>query len=98
MTLLPTAHVDFRAVLARHVRDLTATQPGRETAAWFFLRYLRHLQRRAEQSTSARACAGTMRGLLRFYVDRIETGSDLAWRFEEVQEAYRRALRHEQLS
>lgn len=90
---LPTAYVEFRAVLDRHCKDLAGHYPERQSTTWFFLRYVQRTARRAHAHTSARDCNGAMRGLTRFYVDRVARDSDLAWRFEEILDAHRKALR-----
>lgn len=92
MPHLPSAFVEFRATLARHVRELGAHAPSRQSTAWYFLRYVERVRRTAERTTSARACSGEMRGLLRFYVDRVAHDSPLAVRFDDIQVAYARAL------
>ena len=95
MSLLPTAFVELRAVLARQIKDLNAQYPEPHSTTWFFLRYLRRVARRADAGISPRECNGAMRGLIRFYIDCIEPTSDLAWRFEEILAAHRKALRSE---
>jgi hypothetical protein len=94
-TFLPTAFVEFRAVLARQIKALNTQYPEPHSTTWFFLRYLRRVARRAEAGVSPRECNSAMRGLIRFYIDCIDPTSDLAWRFEEVLDAHRKALRYE---
>ena len=95
MSFVPTAFVELRAVLARQIKDLSAQYPEPHSTTWFFLRYLRRVARRAEAGVSPRECNAAMRGLIRFYIDSIDPTSDLAWRFEEVLDAHRKALRCE---
>lgn len=95
MRFLPTAFVELRAVLARQIKDLSAQYPEPHSTTWFFLRYLRRVARRADAGISPRECNGAMRGLIRFYIDCIDPTSDLAWRFEEILDAHRKALRSE---
>ena len=95
MVLLNTANVEFRAVLARHIRELERTQPERHGVGWFFLRYLRRVAKFAEECPSARATEPAMRGLVRFYSDQVDPQSELATRFDEVLAAQRHALRSE---
>jgi len=92
---LTTAAVELREVLARHMRELEREQVERFSTAWFFLRYLKRIQRRLAAESTARAAEGQVRGLTRFYVDRVEVGSALAERFDEIIAAHRAALRAE---
>lgn len=93
MSYHSTGLVEFRAALARHIKDLERDFPERQSTAWFFLRYLQRMVRRAETIEAAGELSGAMRGLTRYYVDRIEPGSALAERFEDVLRAHREALR-----
>jgi hypothetical protein len=85
--------VEFRATLARHIRALERGYPERLTTEWFFLRYLQRLVRRAELAEAARDLSGVMRGLTRYYVDRVDPGSPLAEIYEDVLAAHGEALR-----
>ncbi len=87
--------VEFRELLRRHIRELEDERPAEQSTDWFFLRYLRRLQRRALAQPRARDCEGLMRGLTRFYVDHVEEGSALAERFEDILETHRYALRRD---
>ena len=95
MALLNSANVEFRATLARHIRDLERAQPERYGVDWFFLRYLRRLAQQTEDSLSARTTEGAMRGLVRFYSEQVNPQSELSARFDEVLAAQRQALRSE---
>lgn len=90
-----SACVEFRETLARHIKALTRSDPERNGTAWYFLRYLKRVARRAEQSPRASDASGAMRGLIRFYVDSAAADADLSERFEDVLAAHRHALRAE---
>ena len=94
MALISTGLVEFRESVARHIKELERSEFDRYSTEWFFLRYLKRVARQAEQVGLAREISG-MSGLTRYYVDRIEAGSDLATRFEEILDAHRHALRME---
>jgi hypothetical protein len=94
MTLISTGLVEFRETLARHIKELRIADPERYSTEWFFLRYLIKVARSAESVDLAREVSA-MNGLTRYYVDRIEAGSELATRFEEILDAHRHALRME---
>ena len=95
MARISTAFVEFRALLARHVRELEQAYPERYSTTWFFLRYLKRVQRQAEGPTP-RACDRATRGLVRFYCDMADSEQALAERFDEVYFAHRNAVLLEQ--
>jgi len=93
--LVSSACVEFRETLARHIKQLTRSNPERHSVEWFFLLYLRRVAKRAEATPKASDASGAMRGLTRFYVDAIADNADLSERFENVLAAHRHALRAE---
>jgi hypothetical protein len=86
---------EFRDLLRQHVRELEGAYPERYSQAWFFLRYVKRIRKRALANPSPRACSGLMRGLMRYFVDSIEEDSELATRFAQILECHRYALRTE---
>jgi hypothetical protein len=93
-----TAWVEFRETLARHIKEITRADPERLDVAWFFLRYLKRLEKRAQATRSARDLMGPMRGFTRFYVDMVDQKDELAERFDDVLQAHRHALRMEHVA
>ena len=90
-----SALVEFRELVQRHIKDLERSYPEEQSTMWFFLRYLKRLRKCALTRTQARACDGAMRSLTRFYLDRVDEPSDLSWRFDEILESHRHAMRRE---
>ena len=93
--LVSSACVEFRETLARHIKELTRSDPERHSIEWFFLRYLRRVAKRADESPKASDASGAIRGFTRFYVDSVTHNSALSERFEDVLAAHRHALRAE---
>ena len=93
--LVSSACVEFRATLARHIKQLTRAAPERHSSEWFFLRYLKRVAKQAEATPHASEVSSAMRGLIRFYVDSVAHNAALAERFEDVLAAHRHALRAE---
>ncbi|MEQ8233048.1 MAG: hypothetical protein RLW61_20945 [Gammaproteobacteria bacterium] len=91
MARITSGHVELREVIARNVAELEHEYPERHSTAWFFLRYLKRVQRHAE-GPSARGCDRAMRALTRFYVDMDDAETDLARRFDEVYFTHRNAV------
>jgi hypothetical protein len=91
------SHFDeFRVVLVRNIKALTAEHPDVQTTKWYLLKYLRRIHRKVVVSTSPREIENTIRALMRFYLDAIDEGSELETRCHEVLSGHRRALRLQQ--
>lgn len=97
MAYISSAFVEFREVVQRNVKELESVYPERYSIEWFFLRYTQRVAKHALNGESPRDCDGAMRGLTRFYVDKIANESSLSARFEEVLESHRNALRLQRL-
>lgn len=95
MAHLQTSFVEFRETLQQQIREIERNYPERYSKTWFFLRYLKRLQKRALEHHSPRACNSIMRGLTRYYVDSVDDDSPLVERFDIILEAHRYALRTE---
>ena len=93
MDELQTHFEEFRLVLVRNIKELTARRPDEQTTEWYLLKYMRRIYRKVIVSTSPREIENTMRALIRFYLDAIEEGSELEARCHEVLGSHRRALR-----
>jgi hypothetical protein len=84
---------EFRVVLVRHIKELTATRPEAQTTEWYLLKYMRRIHRKVNVSTSPREIENTIRALIRFYLDAIDDGSELDERCREVLKFHHRSLR-----
>ena len=93
MPELQTHFDEFRVVLTRHIKELTASHPGAQTTPWYLLKYLRRIQRKVAVSTTPREVENTIRALIRFYLDAIDEESELDQRCREVLKFHRRASR-----
>lgn len=98
MPYITSALVEFRELLATHIHDIERAYPERYSTEWFFLRYVKRVNRCAHGGDTPAACNGAMRGLTRFFVDQIEPDSDLAPRFDALLECHRYALRMQRLA
>ena len=92
---LQSSFVEFRELLQKQVREIEKEYPERYSTDWFFLRYVKRLEKRAWDHESPRACSGIMRGLTRYFVDSVADDSPLARRYEIILECHRYALRTE---
>jgi len=84
---------DFRLLVIRHVREMEAEKPESHSPEWFLLKYLRRIAKTAEGPVSPNRVEGSLRSLIRFYVDNIDETSDMGRRCTAIYEAYRKTLR-----
>jgi len=89
---------DFRQVVVRHAREIEETlQPEPHSTEWFLLKYLRRIVKvTGGEGVSPSQVEGTVRSLIRFYVDNIDENSDTGERCTHIYEEYRRTLREHQ--
>jgi len=88
---------DFRLTVVRHTREIESSAPASHSTEWFLLKYLRRIIKAAEaEPVSPVQVEGTMRSLIRFYVDNIEESSDMGERCIAIYEQYRKTLRENQ--
>lgn len=87
---------DFRLLVIRHAREIEAAAPESHSPEWFLLRYLRRIIKAAEAPTSPGRVEGSIRSLIRFYVDNVDAGSDMGERCNFIYKEYRRTLRENQ--
>ena len=66
MDELQTHFDEFRVVLVRNIKELTARHPDEQTTEWYLLKYLRRIHRKVIVSTSPREIENTIRALIRF--------------------------------
>ncbi len=93
MSNIQTPFLEFREVLARHIKEMEAEYLERDSIDWYLLRYLKRISKRAMSTSAPNEVNAPVRGLIRFYVDSIDTGTAQEQRCEEVIEFHRRAVR-----
>ncbi|MEJ2761980.1 MAG: hypothetical protein P8126_10775 [Gammaproteobacteria bacterium] len=84
---------DFRLLVVRHVKEMEAEMAESHSPEWFLLGYLRRIAKAAEEPVSPNRVEGSLRSLIRFYVDNVEEASDPGRRCTLIYEAYRKTLR-----
>lgn len=88
---------DFRLTVVRHTREIESIAPESHSMEWFLLKYLRRIIKATqEEPVSPGRVEGTVRSLIRFYVDNIEENSDMGERCTTIYEEYRKTLRENQ--
>lgn len=84
---------EFRVYVIEHIKAIEAQDPEYQSIEWFLLRYLRKIEKNSNPPTTPGKVAGSMRGLVRFYVDMIDEDSELGDRCKKVYAEYRKSLR-----
>jgi hypothetical protein len=87
---------DFRVVVINHIKEINTDNPGAQSPEWFLLKYLNRIVKNTELPSSAGKIEGSMRALIRFYLDNIEEKSNLGNRCLHVYEEYRKAVKQHQ--
>lgn len=96
--MLDTNFDELRRLLVQQSRELTAMDPDFQSTEWYVLKYLRRIERSLESGCGPERMENSMRGLVRFYVDRVETSSGLGQRCLAIYEVYRRSRRNRESS
>ena len=75
------------------IKDIDATNPPPQSIEWFLVRYLQRIVKKTEPPARPAQIEGSVRSLIRFYVDNIDSRSELGRACVRIHEEYRRALR-----
>jgi len=84
---------NFRAVVMQHINEIDVQNPDTDSTEWFLLKYLRRIEKNANQPASATAMENSVRALIRFYVDNIDEHSPLGDRCIRVYQEYQKTMR-----
>ncbi len=67
-----------------------------DSLEWFLLKYLRRVVKNTEIEDAPGRVEGSMRSLVRFYVDNIDQRSEMGDQCIKIYEEYRKTLRNSQ--
>ena len=87
---------DFRTYVIQHMKQIETIDYELDSIEWFLLRYLRRIVTSIESESGTGRVEGSMRSLVRFYVDNIDERSELGDQCMKIYDEYRKALRHSQ--
>ncbi len=87
---------DFRLFVLGHIKEIQKVEIEAYTTEWFLLRYLRKITKVTEGSKEYILVEGSVRSMIRFYVDNIDEESDLGDRCKKIHNEYRKLLREKQ--
>lgn len=84
---------EFRVYVIEHIKAIESQGPEYQSIEWFLLRYLRKIEKNSNPPTTPGKVEGSMRGMVRFYVDMIDEDSELGDRCKKLYAEYRKSLR-----
>ena len=84
---------EFRVYVIEHIKAIEAQNPEYQSIEWFLLRYLKKIEKNSNPPSTLGKVEGSMRGLVRFYIDMIDEDSELGDRCKKVYSEYRKSLR-----
>lgn len=90
---------DFHNYVVEHISDLEGPDLESYTTEWFLVRYLKKITKiTIEGNLEYTRVEGSMRSLIRFYVDNVEDPSELAERCIKIHNKYRATILKQQSS
>ena len=87
---------DLRVYVREHIKQIETANFELDSTEWFLLRYLRRLVKSMESGDGPGRVEGSMRSLVRYYVDNIAEKSELGDRCMKIYDEYRKTLRSSQ--
>lgn len=86
----------FRTLVIEHIGEIESGEPAPHSTEWFLLKYLRRIVKNIDEPASPGKIDGTIRSLVRFYVDNIEENTELGDHCTRIYNEYKKALREHQ--
>lgn len=87
---------DLRLMVNRYIREIDGTGPQTHSIEWFLLRYLKRIVKTTEPPVRPGRVEGSIRALVRFYIDNIDEKSKTGLICTNIYEQYRKTLRDNQ--
>tara|TARA_B100000809_G_C14895590_1_gene444307 strand:+ start:183 stop:473 length:291 start_codon:yes stop_codon:yes gene_type:complete len=87
---------DFRSYVVQHMKQIETIDYEADSLEWFLLKYLRRVVKTTELDNASGSVEGSMRSLVRFYVDNIDERTDLGDKCMKIYNEYRKTLRYSQ--
>ena len=90
---------DFRVYVLKHIKEIQKDDIKSYTTEWFLIRYLKKITKITEESYIEHSrVEGSIRALIRFYIDNVNEKSELGDRCQKIYNEYRAVLRKKQSS
>ncbi len=86
----------LRIKVGEYINNIKKNSPEPYSIEWFLLKYLIRIEKISQAPSTAEQVEGSIRALVRFYVDNIEENSELGDICTRVYNEYRRILREHQ--
>jgi len=88
---------DFRSYVLQHIKQVEKLDYETNSTEWFLLQYFRRIVQSTEMEDTSSRVEGSMRSLVRFYVDNIDERSELGDQCMKIYKEYRKTLRRDQI-
>ena len=90
-------HFDsLRVMVSGYIKQIRESDPEAYSTEWFLLKYLKRIEKKTEPPSRTGRVEGTVRSMVRFYVDNIDEKSDLGDICIKIYNEHRRVLREQQ--
>lgn len=90
---------DFHHYVLEHIKEIESADIESYTTEWFLVRYLKKITKiTIEGNLEYSRVEGSMRSLIRFYVDNIDEQSEIAERCIKIHNKYRTTILKQQSS
>ena len=86
---------NFRSFVVQHIRRIDEVAYEVDSIEWFLLMYLRRVVKSTEHEDAPTRVEGSIRSMVRFYVDNIDEQSELGEQCMKIYEEYRKTLRQD---
>lgn len=83
---------DLRSVVVEHMQAIRQAEIEAYSTEWFLLKYLKRIAHLSNDIHRSHEVDGSIRSLMRFYVDNIEEQSELGHRCQHIHRQYRESL------
>lgn len=87
---------DFRTYVIGCIKQIESLDYEVDSLEWFLLKYLKRIVASTETEDSAGRVEGSVRSLVRFYIDNIDERSELGDQCLKIYDQYRKTLRQSQ--
>jgi hypothetical protein len=86
----------LRVMVCEYTKQISKTDPESHSTEWFLLKYLKRIEKKTQPPSSIGQVEGTIRSMVRFYVDNIDEKSELGDICVKIYNEHRKVLREYQ--
>jgi hypothetical protein len=90
-------HFDsLRSKVVEYINEIKANDPESYSIEWFLLKYLKRIENNSQPPSAPWQVEGSIRSLVRFYIDNVDENSAMGDICTRVYNEYRRVLKEHQ--